>query len=177
MVKEYHLNLLPLLPMIMHIQLYVYQEFEPFILSVLFVNMLIQFQDGKWTAPLHYVNIPQQYDTFNYARDCTNNLCCVGAINNYTRTIRIKTPARWTLREPSPITFLVHFIADLHQPLHSGFTHDRGGNDVKVNLFGKKTNLHAVWDSGLIKNSKRNFDQLHHEVLSFINANPSIVKT
>ena len=49
--------------------------------------------------------------------------------------------------------FLVHFVGDLHQPLHCADDNDRGGNDVPVQLYTRSTKLHAVWDNGLILNS------------------------
>ena len=49
-----------------------------------------------------------------------------------------------------PLKYLVHFIGDVHQPLHASNDHDRGGNDVAVKFMGLPTNLHAVWDSGII---------------------------
>ena len=42
-------------------------------------------------------------------------------------------------------------MADLHQPLHSGYDYDHGGNDIKLDWLGKPTNLHAVWDSLLLE--------------------------
>jgi hypothetical protein len=51
------------------------------------------------------------------------------------------------------LMFLVHFLADAHQPLHTGRPDDRGGNDVRVIFFGRSTNLHAVWDSGILGRS------------------------
>lgn len=48
------------------------------------------------------------------------------------------------------LKFLVHIIADLHQPLHCGYAHDHGGNDTKMSWLGKATSLHAVWDTLLL---------------------------
>ncbi len=48
------------------------------------------------------------------------------------------------------LIFLVHFVGDLHQPLHIGVPGDKGGNAVLVNWMGKETNLHAIWDSEMI---------------------------
>ncbi|WP_424962674.1 S1/P1 nuclease [Ekhidna sp.] len=45
---------------------------------------------------------------------------------------------------------LVHLIGDIHQPLHVGNGEDKGGNDVKLDYFWKSSNLHRVWDSGII---------------------------
>ena len=48
------------------------------------------------------------------------------------------------------LRMLIHIVEDVHQPLHTGHLSDKGGNDVKVQWFGKDSNLHSVWDSELI---------------------------
>ena len=48
------------------------------------------------------------------------------------------------------LKYVVHFIGDVHQPLHAANNNDRGGNDVAVTFLGQRTNLHAVWDGGII---------------------------
>ncbi|MEQ8470240.1 MAG: S1/P1 nuclease [Marinoscillum sp.] len=52
--------------------------------------------------------------------------------------------------EAFAIKLLVHLIGDIHQPLHVGNGEDKGGNDVKVEYFWSSSNLHRVWDSGMI---------------------------
>lgn len=52
------------------------------------------------------------------------------------------------------LKFLVHFVGDLHQPLHLGRPEDRGGNGVSITWFGRNTNIHAVWDGTLIDSRK-----------------------
>lgn len=47
------------------------------------------------------------------------------------------------------LRFVVHFTGDLHQPLHVANHDDRGGNQLRVQLDGRPTNLHAVWDADL----------------------------
>jgi hypothetical protein len=49
------------------------------------------------------------------------------------------------------LKFLVHFLGDMHQPLHVGRAGDRGGNDIDVRWFGTSTNLHSVWDSRMLE--------------------------
>jgi hypothetical protein len=46
--------------------------------------------------------------------------------------------------------FLVHLVADVHQPMHLGNEKDRGGNKITVLFRNKRTNLHRVWDHDLI---------------------------
>jgi len=49
------------------------------------------------------------------------------------------------------VKFIIHFVGDLHQPLHSAKSSDRGGNSVTVRFKGRKTNLHALWDGALLQ--------------------------
>jgi len=49
------------------------------------------------------------------------------------------------------LKLIIHIIGDIHQPLHVGYSDDKGGNDVKVIWFNEATNLHSVWDSKLIE--------------------------
>ncbi len=53
------------------------------------------------------------------------------------------------------LKFLVHFVQDMHQPVHVGHRDDKGGNDLQVQFFGKGSNLHSVWDSGLLEKDGR----------------------
>ncbi len=48
------------------------------------------------------------------------------------------------------LKMLVHFIGDLHQPLHVGRGEDKGGNDIQVQWFNDGSNLHRVWDSDML---------------------------
>lgn len=57
------------------------------------------------------------------------------------------------------LKFLLHFIGDLHQPMHLGRKTDKGGNSVEYNWFGKKTNLHATWDGLLIENQRMSYSE------------------
>lgn len=58
------------------------------------------------------------------------------------------------------LKFLVHLVGDLHQPLHVGNGNDRGGNDIKVKFFYDSSNLHRVWDSGIIDHQLYSYSEL-----------------
>jgi hypothetical protein len=71
------------------------------------------------------------------------------------------------------LRMLIHIVEDVHQPLHTGHLSDKGGNDVKVQWFGKDSNLHSVWDSQLI-----DFQQLSYtEYASMINHTTTAQRT
>ncbi len=102
------------------------------------------------TAAWHYVNFPRDgacdYDA---AQMCPGGACVVGAIERYAAVLasaRAPDQARF-----EALRYLVHFVADVHQPLHGGFADDRGGNRYQLQAFGRGTNLHALWDVGLIE--------------------------
>ena len=48
------------------------------------------------------------------------------------------------------LKFMVHFVGDIHQPLHTGRAIDKGGLTLDVDWFGRSMHLHRVWDSGMI---------------------------
>lgn len=63
-------------------------------------------------------------------------------------------------QEQEYVKMLVHMIGDMHQPLHVGKPGDRGGNDVKVKWFRADSNLHRVWDSEMIDDTKLSYTEL-----------------
>jgi len=48
------------------------------------------------------------------------------------------------------LAYLVHLVGDVHQSLHQGRLSDEGGNKIMIAWEGARTNLHSLWDSGLI---------------------------
>lgn len=100
-----------------------------------------------WAYPLHYTNVPPDADTYVLRRDCPKHGCVVSAILKYTEVLRSSTnPAQ----RAEALRFLIHFVGDVHQPMHVGHASDRGGNDIQVVFFGQANDLHAVWDTDLL---------------------------
>ena len=58
------------------------------------------------------------------------------------------------------LRMLIHMVEDIHQPLHVGKPGDKGGNDVKLKWFRSDSNLHRVWDSEMIDDSKLSYTEL-----------------
>jgi hypothetical protein len=58
------------------------------------------------------------------------------------------------------IKILTHLIGDIHMPLHVGCCDDQGGNKVRVKWFRTESNLHRVWDSDMIEDTKLSYTEL-----------------
>ena len=71
--------------------------------------------------------------------------------------------------EAEKLKMLIHMVEDIHQPLHVGTGNDRGGNDVKLEFFGQPTNLHAVWDSGMIDRQGMSYTEIADELYRRLN--------
>ncbi len=62
--------------------------------------------------------------------------------------------------EAAALSLIVHFVGDVHQPLHVGRGQDLGGNRIRLNWFESPSNLHSVWDQGLIEKQALSFTEL-----------------
>ena len=58
------------------------------------------------------------------------------------------------------LKLLVHFIGDIHQPMHAGRKADKGGNNIELTWFGEPTNLHRLWDTDLIEHYNMSYTEL-----------------
>lgn len=109
---------------------------------------------GSW----HFVNTNanlsfEQFKT-ELASSSDNNL--------YKAYLRIKNDAKTnknlTLEQKQQnLYYIIHLFGDAHQPMHVSREADQGGNKVEVNFFGRKTNIHRIWDSELVDNEQYSF--------------------
>jgi hypothetical protein len=60
----------------------------------------------------------------------------------------------------SSLRILIHLIGDIHQPLHVGARPDRGGNEIQVMWFRNSSNLHRIWDSDMIDDTRLSYTEL-----------------
>lgn len=109
---------------------------------------------GRRSASWHYVNIAEQDCNYDADRHCRSGGCVVEAIRTQA-AILADTRQPIDARRQA-LKFVVHFVGDVHQPMHAGYAHDRGGNNTQINQpdgtrDGRGTNLHSLWDSGLFR--------------------------
>jgi hypothetical protein len=134
-------------------------------------NVLGAIHTGQW----HFVDIPLNATTFQHTRDCALSDCILDRIAQM-QTILADTKASANARKEALI-FLIHFVGDLHQPLHceSGLmpdgSSDHGGNGIHVKFNGGdvpgngppakpgNNNLHFVWDISIIQHE--GLDEAH----------------
>lgn len=107
--------------------------------------------------PWHYTNIERGKRIYRQKRDCPDRQCVTEKIKDFVKILREKNHSTKIRREA--LAYLVHFVADIHQPLHLGNRDDRGGNEIMVRVHGEPTNLHALWDYGLIPAKETNLAQ------------------
>jgi hypothetical protein len=100
------------------------------------------------SGPWHYIDIPNNKSHLDMERDCAKGDCVVSAISHFRQVLRDATTPPEQRREA--LMFIIHFVGDMHQPLHSSDNKDRGGNSVQVMFHDRRTNLHSLWDSGLL---------------------------
>jgi len=63
------------------------------------------------------------------------------------------------------LKMLIHFVGDLHQPMHASRAEDKGGNNIQVQWFGEGSNLHRVWDKNLIESYGMTYSELAAELI------------
>jgi hypothetical protein len=95
----------------------------------------------------HYVNVPPGAARYDPQRAPARGDAFTALAQFRDELLDPETPAP---RRPLALRFALHIIQDLHQPLHAGGRDDRGGNDFAVTVNGRRSNLHRVWDSGLL---------------------------
>lgn len=103
----------------------------------------------RFTSTFHFIDAkdsPPSSCTVDLARDCKASGCVVSALANYTS--RLLDPSLSLYERQVAAKFVVHFVGDIHQPLHAEDV-ARGGNGIQVRFDGVVLNLHHVWDSSI----------------------------
>ena len=104
------------------------------------------------TGPWHYIDIPIDKPHLDMARDCPKADCVIAKIETFQKELH--DPATAPVERKEALMFLVHFVGDMHQPLHCADNNDQGGNKVIVKFGDRPSdrpyNLHSLWDGGLL---------------------------
>ena len=107
------------------------------------------------TRSLHFINFHDRQCDYVPPRDCRDGRCVVAGVQHYVDILRDRSQSDAVRLEA--LKFVVHFIGDMHQPLHAGYRDDAGGNGYQVQFEGKGSNLHKVWDSSMLMTQHRSW--------------------
>jgi|SRR5579871_554301 len=119
------------------------------------------------TAGWHFIDVPLQARKKEISQFCPASGCVTSAIRQQNQILRSDSATK--KQKAEALLFIVHFVGDLHQPLHSADNDDRGGNCVAVAFFDHqpeasgttqsyRPNLHGVWDTDLLERISRGED-------------------
>jgi len=106
------------------------------------------------TAPWHFIDIPLSATQRSAQAFCGAGGCVTQAIADQLAILKDKNAPG--AKRAAALRFVIHFVGDLHQPLHGSTNSDRGGNCVPVKYFTRNPhlrnnsyvpNLHHVWDT------------------------------
>lgn len=111
-----------------------------------------QAKNGPW----HYIDIPRGARRGPLADYCGSEGCVTKAIADQTAILIDKNAN--SEKRAEALRYLIHFVGDLHQPLHATTNDDQGGNCVPVKYLRRKVrehdhsyspNLHSLWDTAI----------------------------
>ena len=101
---------------------------------------------GAW----HYIDLAIQDSRSDIPLRCRDNNCAPARIRLFAAQLASKNADyRWSDRDA--LRYVIHFVGDIHQPLHTISDADLGGNCERLNPYiGQAKNLHALWDGELV---------------------------
>ena len=100
------------------------------------------------TAPWHFIDICREDQESDIPARCPNNACVTAKIDEYAKRLKDGNYDKWGA--DGDLAFLIHFVGDVHQPLHDATNADRGGNCLSVNSDSGARELHAAWDTAVV---------------------------
>ncbi|MDQ2711236.1 MAG: S1/P1 nuclease [Acidobacteriota bacterium] len=105
-----------------------------------------QTKTGEW----HYIDLALQDDKSDIPERCKDDNCVTARIRLFAGQLSLHTPDSKS-SEADALRYLVHFMGDIHQPLHAVSDADLGGNCEHVDpAVDTANNLHAVWDGAIV---------------------------
>jgi hypothetical protein len=119
------------------------------------------------TAPWHYINVPRGATLQDLPQFCGENGCVTQAIAEQLAILKDKNVE--PSRRAEALRFVIHFVGDLHMPLHASNNNDLGGNCVPVKYFLRRPsernnsyspNLHSIWDVAILDHDQQTADPL-----------------
>jgi nuclease S1 len=116
-----------------------------------------QFRDqDRATGGWHFIDLCLQDRRSDVTARCPHGDCVTAKIDDYTKRLKSGNYDRWGAA--GDLAFLIHFVGDVHQPLHAANNADRGGNCIPVDSRSQAKNLHDAWDNAIVKHLEYTLD-------------------
>lgn len=109
-------------------------------------------KEREETATWHYVDLPYEMRAYDAARDGKNGNNVIDKVVDFANVLNDRT--RPESERVEALKFLIHFVGDLHQPLHCAERNEDKGGNFRLVFFmdePQAVNLHRVWDSVILK--------------------------
>lgn len=122
----------------------------------------IRTQPGyEWSKVLHGASVPKDNSKFDMDRDCKKG-CAVSAILRFTDTL--KDPKAERKDRVEALKFIIHFVGDLHQPIHVISRDEDRCTRSDLTFFSEPARLHKVWDALILLRAGKQWEPYAEEL-------------
>jgi hypothetical protein len=120
-------------------------------------------------GPWHYIDIPRGAPRGPLEPFCGSEGCVTKAITDQLAILKDKNAN--PQKRADAVRYLIHFVADLHMPLHASTNNDEGGNCDPVRFFRRRPqenhnsfapNLHSIWDTAILERDMESADSAEY---------------
>jgi hypothetical protein len=112
------------------------------------------------TASWHFLNVPLGLNHADFQKQVEG----MQTANVFSALLKAEHellyPGTSKEKKIEALKFIVHFVGDIHQPMHISRAEDKGGNTIQLNYEGKGTNLHSLWDSKMLDHQGLSVEQI-----------------
>ncbi|HEV2171249.1 MAG TPA: S1/P1 nuclease [Candidatus Binatus sp.] len=108
------------------------------------------------TEQWHFIDVCLQDQRSDLPARCPHGGCVNFKIDDFANRLRTGNYDRWGAA--GDLAFLIHFVGDVHQPLHAANNEDRGGNCIRVESRSRARNLHDAWDTAIVRHLEYDLD-------------------
>jgi hypothetical protein len=133
-----------------------------------------QIKGDTGTAQWHFIDLAWQDSRANIPERCPEDECATAQVRLFAAQLKAADPdSDSRFSDQDALRFLIHFVGDIHQPLHASSDADQGGNcEVLNTAVGEAKNVHALWDGPLVSQLGEDDTALAAELESEIEALP-----
>lgn len=119
---------------------------------------------NEWMMALHHVWFDPEDEGFDPGKHCPANRCAVGAILESQRVLQDESFTQQQKRQA--FKYLLHYVADLHQPTNCGFRKDQSGQKIWLKTAElTNVNLHWIWQTGMLQKNEKRWSTLAIEMV------------